>query len=34
MICDPDIILGYNIINFDLPYIINRANQLKIKGFG
>lgn len=22
---DPDIITGYNIVNFDLPYIINRA---------
>ncbi|KAK0415726.1 hypothetical protein QR680_012088 [Steinernema hermaphroditum] len=27
---DPDIITGYNIQNFDLPYIINRAETLKI----
>ena len=26
---DPDIITGYNIVNFDLPYIIERANYLK-----
>lgn len=26
--CDPDIITGYNIANFDLPYLINRAKQL------
>ena len=30
---DPDIITGYNIINFDLPYLINRANTLKVKTF-
>ena len=33
-VCDPDIITGYNIINFDLPYILNRAKHLKMKGFG
>ena len=22
--CDPDIITGYNINNFDLPYLLNR----------
>ena len=27
---DPDIITGYNIVNFDLPYIIERAEFLKI----
>ena len=27
---DPDIITGYNIINFDIPYIINRAETLRI----
>ncbi|KAI1717410.1 DNA polymerase family B domain-containing protein [Ditylenchus destructor] len=27
---DPDIITGYNIQNFDLPYIIDRAKHLKI----
>ena len=26
---DPDIITGYNIVNFDLPYIIERAQFLK-----
>ena len=26
---DPDIITGYNIVNFDLPYIIERAEFLK-----
>ena len=31
--CDPDIITGYNIQNFDLPYLINRANHLKLKHF-
>lgn len=30
---DPDIITGYNIQNFDLPYLINRANHLKIASF-
>ena len=30
---DPDIITGYNIINFDIPYIINRAETLKLKQF-
>ena len=27
---DPDIITGYNIQNFDLPYIIDRARHLKV----
>ena len=26
---DPDIITGYNIVNFDLPYIIDRSYFLK-----
>ena len=30
---DPDIITGYNIINFDLPYLLNRAATLKIPKF-
>jgi DNA polymerase delta subunit 1 len=30
---DPDIITGYNICNFDLPYIIDRAKHLKLKDF-
>ena len=31
--CDPDLMTGYNIINFDLPYLLDRASALKIKGF-
>ena len=31
-ITDPDIIIGYNICNFDLPYLVNRAKKLKIDG--
>jgi DNA polymerase delta subunit 1 len=31
--CDPDIITGYNINNFDLPYLINRAKTLKVPNF-
>nr|BCB92280.1 DNA polymerase delta catalytic subunit [Cyclestheria hislopi] len=30
---DPDIITGYNICNFDLPYLLNRARTLKRSGF-
>ncbi|XP_077994710.1 DNA polymerase delta catalytic subunit-like [Glandiceps talaboti] len=30
---DPDIITGYNIQNFDLPYLLNRAAALKIPSF-
>ena len=30
---DPDIMTGYNIVNFDLPYIIERAEFLKINRF-
>lgn len=30
---DPDVITGYNIINFDLPYLLNRAATLKIPKF-
>lgn len=30
---DADIITGYNIQNFDLPYLINRANHLKLPLF-
>lgn len=26
--CDPDIITGYNIANFDFPYLLKRANAL------
>lgn len=31
--CDPDIITGFNIVNFDFPYIINRANALYMKTY-
>lgn len=27
---DPDILTGYNILNFDLPYILDRAKTLKL----
>ena len=27
---DPDVITGYNIVNFDLPYLLNRAKKLKV----
>lgn len=30
---DPDMITGYNINNFDIPYIIERGNALKISQF-
>ena len=30
---DPDIITGYNIVNFDIPYIIERAEALKLPRF-
>ncbi|PIK45708.1 putative DNA polymerase delta catalytic subunit [Apostichopus japonicus] len=30
---DPDIITGYNIQNFDFPYLINRANALRVGRF-
>jgi len=30
---DPDVITGYNIANFDFPYLLDRAAALKAKGF-
>jgi DNA polymerase delta subunit 1 len=30
---DPDIIIGYNICNFDFPYLLDRAKHLKINNF-
>lgn len=30
---DPDIIIGYNIANFDFPYLMDRAEALKVKEF-
>jgi len=30
---DPDVLTGYNIVNFDLPYLIDRAEKLKVTEF-
>ncbi|PGH35992.1 DNA polymerase delta subunit 1 [[Emmonsia] crescens] len=30
---DPDVIIGYNIANFDFPYLLKRAEHLKCFGF-
>eukprot|EP00004_Rigifila_ramosa_P023332 TRINITY_DN6539_c0_g1_i1.p1 TRINITY_DN6539_c0_g1~~TRINITY_DN6539_c0_g1_i1.p1 ORF type:complete len:1108 (+),score=265.50 TRINITY_DN6539_c0_g1_i1:22-3324(+) len=30
---DPDVVIGYNIVNFDIPYLMNRAAHLKISQF-
>jgi hypothetical protein len=30
---DPDLIIGYNIANFDLPYLLDRAKALKANQF-
>lgn len=30
---DPDILTGYNINNFDIPYLLNRASHLKVSNF-
>ena len=30
---DPDIVTGYNIINFDLPFLLNRAQHLSVEDF-
>ena len=30
---DPDVIIGYNISNFDFPYLLDRATALKAKNF-
>jgi DNA polymerase delta subunit 1 len=30
---DPDMIIGYNIANFDLPYLMDRAKALKLQQF-
>jgi DNA polymerase delta subunit 1 len=32
-VLDPDIITGYNIIDFDIPYLFNRAIHLKLETF-
>jgi DNA polymerase delta subunit 1 len=31
--CDPDIITGYNIMGFDIPYLLDRAKKLKVDSF-
>ena len=31
--CDPDIITGYNIQNFDIDYLMKRARELKVSTF-
>ncbi|ODQ77252.1 hypothetical protein BABINDRAFT_41988 [Babjeviella inositovora NRRL Y-12698] len=30
---DPDVIIGYNTANFDLPYLLDRARHLGVKNF-
>lgn len=30
---DPDLLIGYNIVNFDFPYLINRAAKLGVEDF-
>ena len=30
---DPDIITGFNIVNFDIPYIINRSIALQMNKY-
>jgi DNA polymerase delta subunit 1 len=30
---DPDVIIGYNISNFDFPYLLDRAKHLKVSRF-
>ena len=30
---DPDVVIGYNIAGFDLPYLIDRAKHLNAKKF-
>jgi DNA polymerase delta subunit 1 len=30
---DPDVIIGYNIANFDLPYLLDRAKALRANQF-
>jgi DNA polymerase delta subunit 1 len=32
-VADPDVLTGYNIVNFDLPYLMDRAEALKVKDF-
>ena len=32
-VLDPDLITGYNIVNFDIPYIIGRAEALNLQQY-
>jgi DNA polymerase delta subunit 1 len=32
-LADPDVLTGYNIVNFDLPYLIDRARKLGVADF-
>lgn len=31
--CDPDIVIGYNTSDFDLPYLLDRAHALRVANF-
>ena len=31
--CDPDLLIGYNIVNFDFPYLLERAEKLGVADF-
>ncbi|EGG04342.1 uncharacterized protein MELLADRAFT_53062 [Melampsora larici-populina 98AG31] len=31
--CDPDLVIGYNTTNFDMPYLLDRAKALKVNTF-
>lgn len=31
--CDPDLVIGYNTSNFDMPYLLDRAKALKVSTF-
>ncbi|KAJ2373627.1 DNA-directed DNA polymerase delta, partial [Coemansia sp. RSA 2607] len=31
--CDPDIVIGYNTTDFDLPYLLDRSDALKVRSF-
>lgn len=30
---DPDVVIGYNICNFDFPYLLDRAKFLRVDNF-
>lgn len=31
--CDPDVVTGYNIVGFDIPYLVDRARALGLERF-